>query len=164
MGLLEALLSDGPVTRLVHRDDSIVLEIIREIDSDSNEQLEAVRMSNLLDQLQHEPPTDYDLEMGIAEIEDDLMKIVRHLPERRCLVSSDSEVKKIAKIAGVDFNKREELDIQTVEDIFRKISGVAYGTPSSRFNIPEDREFTAMVLVLREVMHHAGYKKVTIVP
>ncbi len=162
--IIESLGPDGAVTRLVYRGDSIILEVIREVDSSENEEYKAVFMPKLLDTLKHEPATEYELEMGIAEIEEDLMKVVRKLPAERSLFSSNSEVKKIAMVAGLDIEKRVDLDIDTVEDIFRKMSGVAYGTPSSRFNIPEDREFTAMVLVLREMMHHTGYDKVSVIP
>jgi hypothetical protein len=162
--LIESLGSEGAVTRLIHRDDYIILEIIREVGLGENEEHKAVFMPKLLDTLKHEPANDSELEMGIAEIEDGLMKIVQLLPARRSLVSSNSEVKKIAAIGGLDLKGRVDLDIDTVEDIFRKLSGVAYGTPSPRFNIPENREFTAMVLVLREVMHHAGYNKVIVIP
>ncbi|MBL8830560.1 MAG: hypothetical protein JNM18_26540 [Planctomycetaceae bacterium] len=54
-----------------------------------------------------------------------------------------------------------ELEISTVEDVFGRLASVAYGAPATQLGIPESRSFAAAVLVLRELMHHAGFASVS---
>lgn len=66
----------------------------------------------------------------------------------------------IAKVAGININNNLRLDIDTVEEIFNRLADVAYGTPASRIDVPENREFATAVLFLRELMHHASFTSI----
>ncbi|NIT58712.1 MAG: hypothetical protein GWN00_21550, partial [Aliifodinibius sp.] len=57
-------------------------------------------MQTILSDLKHEPAKAIEIEAAIADIEDQLMPIIKDLPERRCLVTSEQTFWKIAKVAG----------------------------------------------------------------
>jgi len=52
------------------------------------------------------------------------------------------------------------MEIAEVERLFNFIVDVAYGTPAKMLGVPENREFAAALLYLRELMHHAGFSSV----
>lgn len=121
-------------------------------------------MKSILDRLGHEPPTAYELEVAIADIEDALMPVISKLPERRYLVTSEPMISQISKAVGVDTGEQVDLRMESVELLYYRLVELSYGTPSARLGVPETREFVAAVLFLRELMHHAGFDVIHILP
>jgi hypothetical protein len=159
---LGALLNDGPVTRLHLDGDHITLEVLSGGDSPHSTALEVGSLRSILAHLRHEPATADELEAAIATIEDRLMPIISLLPTRRCLVTSAPAVCDIAKVVGVNDTHGLHLDIATVERLFNRLADTAYGTPAAQYGIPASRDFAAALLMLRELLHHAGFESVFI--
>jgi len=124
--------------------------------------IRAGNIRTILKNLKHEPAEAVDLEAAIADIEDQLMPRIKELPKNRCLVTSEQAFWNIAHVAGLNSGDKLQLDVETVEEIFNRLVDVAYGIPALRLNVPENREFAANVLFLRELMHHANYTSITI--
>lgn len=158
----QKLLADGPVTILHRKNDRFILEVVYDSESKSQSANTAGNTQSILTKLKHEPAEAIEIEAAIADIEDQLMPVIKDLPARRCLVTSEQIFWEIAKVAGLESEAGLKLKIDTVEEVFNRLVDVAYGTPASRLNVPENREFTAAVLFLRELMHHAGYKIINI--
>lgn len=154
------LLEDGPVTIIQMDDKQFILEIVESGETGAPTAIEAADIKTILDNLKHEPAEAIELECAIADIEGQLMPVIKDFPKRRCLVTSEEMFWNIAKAAGLNTDDNLHLDIATVEEIFNRLADVAYGTPASRLGVPENREFAAAVLFLRELMHHAGFKSV----
>jgi len=154
----------GPVISLNFGDNQIILNVVKDNDSDRFKTLGVGLMQDILSRLQHEPATAYELEVTIADIEDSLMPIISKLPERRYLATSEPAISQIAMIAGFGTDEPVDLTMETVELLYNCLVDMAYGTPSARLGVPETREFAAAVLFLRELMHHAGFDVVHIRP
>lgn len=154
---LKDLLKDGPVTFLQIKGKQFILEIVDSGEKDTSIVLEVGDIQNILENLKNEPAEVNELEAAIADIEDQLMSIIHDLPKHRCLVTSEEMFWNIAKVAGLNTDENLELDIDTVEEVFNRLADVAYGTPASRLDVPENRGFAASVLFLRELMHHASF-------
>ncbi|MBN2732449.1 MAG: hypothetical protein JXR26_08480 [Balneolaceae bacterium] len=154
---LQKLFGDGPVTILHKKNGRFILDVVYESESKSRTMLMAGNMQTILSDLKHEPAKAIEIEAAIADIEDQLMPIIKDLPERRCLVTSEQAFWGIAKVAGLGSDDELQMNVDTVEEIFNRLVDVAYGTPASKLEVPENREFTAIVLFLRELMHHASF-------
>lgn len=160
--LFQKLLKDGPVTIIQLKDKQFILKIVESGKTNASASIEAGDIQSILDNLKHEPAQAIELESAIAVIEDQLMPLIKNLPKRRCLVTSEEAFWNIAKVAGFKAADNLQLDIATVEEIFNRLADVAYGTPASRLGVPENREFAAAVLFLRELMHHASFNSITL--
>ncbi len=124
--------------------------------------LKVIAIPRVLVHLRHEPATAYELEAAIAEIEDQLMPVIRLLPTHSHLVSSAAAVRAIAKVAGFNDVDKVILDIETVERLFNHLAEVSYGTPAARFGLPISTMFTTNLLMLRELLHHAGFTHIMV--
>lgn len=153
----QKLLQDGPVTILKIEDRQFILEVVNDGEAESQDTIIAGDVQTILADLKHEPAKAIELEAAIAHIEDQLMPIISELPNRRCLVTSEQAFWAITNVAGLETDESLQLDVDAVEEIFNRLVDVAYGTPASRLDVPENREFAAFVLFLRELMHHASF-------
>ena len=156
--------NSGPITSLNFTDDQINLDMMWNDNLSRTQTLHVSSMESILSQLRHEPPTAYELEAAIADIEDALMPIIPMLPEHRYLVTSEPAISQIAKAAGIDDGEQIDLAMETVELLYTRLADLAYGTPLARLGVPGNRLFAATVLFLRELMHHAGFDAVHIHP
>lgn len=154
---LQKLLGGGPVTILDRKNGRYTLDVVYDSGSKSQSTYTAGNIQSILANLKHEPAKAIEIEAAIADIEDQLMPVIKDLPERRCLFTSEQAFWEIAEVAGHNSKDKIQLEVDTVEEIFNRLVDVAYGTPASRLDVPEDRGFTATVLFLRELMHHASY-------
>lgn len=151
------LLEKEPVTILRKESEQFILEVVNNNETKSQVTIKAGAIQIILNNLKHEPAEAIEIEAAIADIEDQLMPVIKDLPERRCLVTSEQTFWEIAKVAGFNAEDKIELDIETVEEIFNRLVDLAYGTPARMLKVPVGREFAASVLFLRELMHHAGF-------
>lgn len=142
-----------PMTFLNFEGDQITLCVTEESSADNAQTLQVGSRQNLISRLQHEPATAYELEAAIADIEDALMPVIALLPEHRNLATSEPDILQIAKVIG----EQDDLTLESVELLYNRLADMAYGTPSAHLGVPETREFTASVLFIRELMHHAGF-------
>ena len=154
----------GPVTRLHMAGDRVLLDVVSDGRSSSPVTLEAGSMRRILASLRHEPPTAVELESAIEGVENDLMPVLRALPERSLLTTSWPDIGEIARIAGLDLTSDVRLDTATVERLFNNLADVAYGTPAAQLGVPTNRGFAAALIVLREVLHHGGFESIIVTP
>ena len=124
--------------------------------------LEIGSLPGILELLRHEPATPAELEQAIEKIEDELMPLLRSLPAKRRLVTCAPEVREIARVAGLAGQSDLRLETATVELLFNRLADAAHGAPSARLGIPPGRVFAATLLLLREVLHHGGFKWITV--
>jgi hypothetical protein len=156
----ESYKDSGPVTRLLFSDSMIALEVYHDGTSGKQVTLQAGSMQNILQYLQHEPSTPAELEAAIETIENELMPVISSLPTQRLLVSSDPLIFQIAEhIPGL---ADKPISREEIESLFNRLADVAYGTPARILSVPENREFAAVLLFLRELMHHANFSTITL--
>ncbi|MDR8390017.1 hypothetical protein NC796_02625 [Aliifodinibius sp. S!AR15-10] len=156
----QKLLKDGPVTILKVQDQQFILEIVEVGEPETLDTITAGDIQTILVNLKREPAETIELEAAIADIEDQLMPIISELPNRRCLATYEQAFWNIAKVAGFGSDDKLQLNVDTVEEVFNRLVDVAYGTPAHWLDVPEDREFAATVLFLRELMHHASFNSI----
>lgn len=87
--LFQKLLKDGPVTIIQLKDKQFMLEIVESGETDALTTIEAGDIPTILNNLKHKPAQAIELEAAIAVIEDQLMPIIKDLPKRHCLVTSE---------------------------------------------------------------------------
>ena len=116
-------------------------------------------MRTLRRNLSRFPPREAELEQLIADVEDVLMPQVARIRQLAPLplASADAVFGRIAEVAGVSAQANALLDIDAVERVFNRLASVAAGHPARHEGIPEDLDFVAALVLLREVMHHAGF-------
>ena len=107
-----------------------------------------------------EIPTDAETDYAINYIEDQLMSDRNLLHTNEQLVSSD-------KLLIELFRKNELLadsySRQNVEDLFSRYARVIMGAPASELNTPITRTDFAILLLLREIMHHLGFETINLI-
>lgn len=152
----------GPTTRLRICGDRVLLEVTSGIASPESATLDAGSLQRILTHLDHAPPTAAELESAIQQIEDDLMPVLRSFPDHGQLVTSAPEYWEVVTVAGLGGSPEVNLETATVEMLFNRLADVAYGMPAARLGIPTDRSFAAILLLLREVLHHGGFRSVLV--
>lgn len=111
----------------------------------------------------HVPPTPGELEAAIASVEDVLMPAIPRLRGQASLVTTDAESVALARSSGMPETRTVELDLAMVERLFNRLVNVAHGRPAAQEGLPERGTFAANLLILRELMHHAGYASIAVV-
>ena len=103
----------------------------------------------------HHPPRPEEWEGAIMAVEDLLAPARPRVPPAGCLWCADSLVHALTELAagpGAPAMAREAL-----EQCFQRL---CQARPSGLAGLPEGPEFAALVLVLRELLHHYGYAQV----
>lgn len=119
-------------------------------------------LTALQQQMRHAPlPTAGEVEACIAEVEDILMPRIAAWPRTGLLRTHDAEARHLAEAAAAAGHPAQPLpltlSIDAVEEVFNRLADVLGGMPAARLGIPERPEFIAYLIVLRELMHHAGF-------
>lgn len=107
----------------------------------------------------HDPPRPAELEAAIAEVEDELMRLVPHLPVGTALHGADPLLHQIVEQAGGG----PTLSLEALERLFNRVCAVSEGRPAATEGLPEGPAFAAGVLILREFMHHLAFDALTLV-
>jgi hypothetical protein len=108
--------------------------------------------------LRHDPPTPAELEQAIDRVEDALMATGLRQSARRQLVIRDA-----ALMAPLGLRSLDEIATRDeVEMAFQRLASVALGQPLPTGTAPLGREPAAILLILREFMHHLGYEGVRV--
>lgn len=113
------------------------------------------------DGLQHFPPTEAALERAIASTEDALMPQIpalRALPPVR-LDCTDAVLEPLRQLLALPAQPIHVLEIEQVERAFNQIAQVAAGMPARAVGLAERPDFVAALLVVRELMHHVGWRQ-----
>jgi hypothetical protein len=98
------------------------------------------------------PPSALELENAIAAAEDVVMPLARLLPAGAAFFASSAGAR--AALAA------DELELAQVEDRFNTLAAYSQGRPSASDDPMIQPEAAALLLILRETMHHLGFSKV----
>lgn len=109
--------------------------------------------------LRHFPPAEVALEQAIALTEDALMP---RIPALRAappdvLQLADPSLQALPALLGRSAPVTLQLD--DVEQAFNRLADVAAGLPARSLGVPEQPRFVAALLVVRELMHHVGWRQ-----
>ena len=107
----------------------------------------------------HDPPRPAELEAAMAEVEDELMRLVPRLPVGTALHGADPLLRQIVEQAGGG----NTLSLDALERLFNRVCAVSEGRPAVAEGLPEGQAFVAGVLILREFMHHLSFDALTLV-
>jgi exopolyphosphatase/pppGpp-phosphohydrolase len=110
----------------------------------------------------HAPPTPQELEDAIQAIEDELASAHRVIKGDSMLVTKDAAIRELARVAGASPNPTLNLSRDAVEATFNRMVARSSGRPAERDGLPSDAQFTAALLILRELMHHLSFESIAV--
>ncbi|WP_111901701.1 hypothetical protein [Aeromonas veronii] len=102
------------------------------------------------------PPTPLELERAIMVVEDELMRIAPQIPPGLQLTLRSQP--SLAEVLGDN-----QLDRDLVEQAFGQLAAMAEGDPLAASLLPRDEHFAAVLLIVREWLHHLASESVLIV-
>ena len=114
------------------------------------------------DHFKHAPPRPLEVENAIAAVEDEVTRAKAMIPPDSGLFTADASVREIALHSGVVDAASIRLSIDAVERAFDRLAAVSLGRPAAHEGLPENAEFAATLLILREFMHHLQFAQITI--
>ncbi len=105
-------------------------------------------------------PNEVEIEYAINYIEDELMS-------KKELINNGEKLVSVDKSLIEFFNKNGEVKSiytqRNIEDIFGKYASIVMGEPLSRNNMVVNREDIAIILVLREIVHHLNFMELYLI-
>jgi exopolyphosphatase/pppGpp-phosphohydrolase len=107
------------------------------------------------DHFRHDPPSPLEIENAIAAVEDELERPHKAVAKGGVLRTRDPAMRAIALAAGVAQGAETTLALEAVEQMFTRLAAGARGLPAGG-------EFSATLLILRELMHHLNFSSVLI--
>ena len=111
----------------------------------------------------HDPPQPAELESAIDAVEDEVMRARAVLPNGATLVTTDSALHELASIAGHPAMGGQAITLDALERLFQRLASASLGNPGALRGLPSGREAAAVLLILREFMHHLGCASITVV-
>ena len=107
------------------------------------------------DHFKHDPPSPLEIENAIAAVEDEVERAHKAIAKGGVLRTRDPAIVEIARSAGVPQSAETVLSVEAVEHMFTRLAAGARGLPAGG-------EFSATLLILRELMHHLDFSSVLI--
>ena len=109
------------------------------------------------------PPTFNEVENAIMVVEDEVMPLHKMLVPGSGLYTLDAGIREIARLTVFTENKQGIILARSdMEQVFNRIATIITGRPASQDILPATNSFAATLLILREVMHHLGFRDITI--
>jgi len=102
--------------------------------------------------------TGAQVENAIAQAEDLITPIIRGLPASERLEVGGAEFEEIVQLLAD--NNRAVVSIESVENLFNQLADHASGSPVAWRQPVPATQVALGIVVLREVMHHGGYRTV----
>lgn len=101
----------------------------------------------------HDPPTPGEIEQAIDWVEDGLASTGLKQANRGAL-----QTQELRLLALLDLDAgRPKIAREEVESRFQRLASISLGHPHSQHGQSPDSVTAAMLLILRECMHHLGY-------
>jgi hypothetical protein len=97
-----------------------------------------------------EPPAGHEIERAIDEIEDALMRVAAPLHGPGALAIDAGE--------WLAWSGGTALPLSAVEDRFQRLASAALGRPGALRGWPADTGSAAVLVIVREVMHHLRFE------
>lgn len=110
----------------------------------------------------HTPPTPGEIENAIVRVEDEVTRAREMIAGYPTLVTTDASIREIAHIAGGHAGSALQLPVDAVEQVFALLASHSLGRPASSAGIPGSPVFAAMLLILREFMHHLNFSSISV--
>ncbi|MGG4662034.1 hypothetical protein [Providencia vermicola] len=108
---------------------------------------------------QHSPITAYEAEVAIEHIENAIIPVKRQLPEGEiCLCCHNIKLGLLLEKTNTCNNF---LTTEKIESAFNELVNVINGSPIHSTNLPHDSEFSAFLLIIRELTHHWNLRGIT---
>ena len=109
-----------------------------------------------------DPPTPQELEAAIDTVEDEVMR-ARTLPaDDATLVTADAALRDLAGVDATPTPHGKTWSLDAVEQMFQRLASASLGHPTALQGMPAGREAAAVLLIVREFMHHLGYESITV--
>lgn len=106
--------------------------------------------------------TESGLESVITQVEDLVMPIVRTLPASTELKVSGMELAKVFRLMSATGDVA--VPTEAVESLFNELADYAAGSPVAWRRSSSPGDVALGLVVLREVMHHGGFRSVSLLP
>ncbi|MFB6341915.1 hypothetical protein ACE1ET_09335 [Saccharicrinis sp. FJH62] len=103
----------------------------------------------------HDIPTYDETDYAINHIEDQLMTHKSRIQSSRELCTSDEELKNVFRKNDLNENSYSR---ESIEKLFSSYARVIMGAPISELKAGVTQKDYAIVLVLREIMHHLDFE------
>ncbi len=108
---------------------------------------------------QHAPITAYEAEMAIEHIENAIIPIKKQLPTGEILLfSHDKKLNLLIESRHINGNF---ITTSQIEDAFNELVDVINGSPIHSTQLPTNSEFSAFLLIIREITHHWSLHGIT---
>lgn len=108
---------------------------------------------------QHSPITAYEAEMAIEHVENAIIPAKKQLPDGEILLfSNDSKLNQLIENKNISGNF---LATEKIEMAFNELVNVINGSPLHSTKLPTTSEFSAFLLIIREITHHWGLNGIT---
>ncbi|WP_421252522.1 hypothetical protein [Aeromonas sp. 600724] len=104
----------------------------------------------------HSPPTPLELERAIMVVEDELMRLAPAIPAGLPLTLR-------AEPSLTDVLGDNPLEREQIEQAFGQLAAMAEGDPLAASLLSRDEHFAAVLLIVREWLHHLASESVLIV-
>lgn len=114
------------------------------------------------DHFKHHPPTPGEMENAIMSVEDEIAQAPAALLAGSNLFTTDTAIREIARVAGLEDQPTMHFRIAEVESTFDRLVSILLGRPAATEGLPDNPEFGATLLILREFMHHLRFASITI--
>lgn len=112
------------------------------------------------DCFRHDPPTAAELESAITGIEDEIMRVAASERGRFTVTTRDHELHGLADLIGLPPANIRKIDRQAVENLYREVAACAERRLWPRTARLSSRRYAALVLILRELLHHLGFSAI----
>jgi len=106
--------------------------------------------------LKHDPSTPLEIERAIERIEIALMGMGTKFNESTKLITDEPIVRSLMDLTVSE----SSLERDAVENLFQQLSVRSRGIPVTAKFLPPGRDMAAVILILRECMHHLGFTSV----
>jgi hypothetical protein len=141
---------------------TFVTSIDRDLNQNALYQYNVSSLSSVRNVLTQDRLTGAALENAITQVEDLIMPIIRNLPESTELKISGSEFEHVFHMLPV--TNGEGAPIELVESLYRQLADYSVGSPIAWRHASSPEQAAVGLVALREVMHHSGFRFVSLLP
>lgn len=103
-------------------------------------------------------PSAWAIEHAIQVVEDQIATVHHRVPAGARLEMPGSAVALLRREGAIPAISHEAISLATVEQWYQALAARAEGAPSARGTGFDDPSGDALVLILRELMHHLGFE------
>lgn len=108
------------------------------------------------------PPTPLQIEVAIERVEEQVMPAYRALPPGSALVSQDACLWQWAHAMDWRADVDPHLSLDALENLFNAWVAYAQGRPAAVAGVSFDARCGAVLVILRELMHHLHFSGLTL--